>query len=187
MSNNLLMNLFGRPQGLRGRLGGHLMVLTNRKAAVWIVERLAIQPDDKVLEVGFGPGVAIRLLAASASEVAGVDPSPVMVEQAKARNRQGVGRGQVVLRQGIAENLPFEDGHFDKALSINSLQVWTDAMAGLREIRRVLKPGGTAVLGFTPYSGQPNQGFLEMLAMADFTEARVEESELGFYALAVKP
>jgi ubiquinone/menaquinone biosynthesis C-methylase UbiE len=85
------------------------------------------------------------------------------------------------------ECLPFEDNTFDKALAINSMQVWPDAVAGLQEMRRVLKPGGRIALGFTPYSGQPQSGVPERLTAAAFTEAHVVETELGFCALAVKP
>ena len=80
-----------------------------------------------------------------------------------------------------------EDGTFDKALAINSMQVWPDAIGGLREIRRVMKTGGTVALGFTRYSGQPKSGLVEMLTAAGFAEARVVETELGFCARAIKP
>jgi ubiquinone/menaquinone biosynthesis C-methylase UbiE len=62
--------------------------------------------------------------------------------------------------------LLFEDETFDKALAINSMQVWADAKAGLREIRRVLKSGGRVALGFTRYSGQPKAGLGEVLTTA---------------------
>jgi ubiquinone/menaquinone biosynthesis C-methylase UbiE len=72
-----------------------------------------------------------------------------MVEQARARNATGIQSGRIDLRHGSVESLPFDDNSFDRALAINSMQVWPDAAAGLREIRRVLKPGGRIALGFT--------------------------------------
>ena len=189
VAHSILMRMFGRPKGILGRLGGIIMARTNQKCAAWVIDLLGIQPNDRVLEAGFGPGVGIELLARSASGgyVAGVDPSEEMVQQAKARNVKAMESGQVDLRYGSAESLPFEDNTFTKALAINSMQVWPDAVAGLREMRRVMKPEGRIALGFTPYSGQSKSGLPEMLTAAGFTEAHLVEAEEGFCALAIKP
>jgi len=56
-----------------------------------------------------------------------------MVEQARTRNVAAVQSGHVELQRGSAESLPFEDNHFDKVLTINSMQVWPDAVVGLRK------------------------------------------------------
>jgi len=189
VGHRLLLRTFGRPQGLLGRVGGIIMARTNQRCAAWVIALLAIQPHDRVLEVGFGPGVGIQLLARSASAgyVAGVDVSAAMVAQATTRNAHAIARGRVDVRHGAVERLPFADETFDKALAINSMQVWTDAGAGLREMWRVLKTGGRIALGFTPYSGQSKRGLPEMLTAAAFTEAHVVETALGFCALAIKP
>jgi ubiquinone/menaquinone biosynthesis C-methylase UbiE len=187
--HRILLRTFGRPKGILGRLGGVIMARANQQCAAWVIDLLDIQPHDSVLEVGFGPGVGVQLLAKSASAgyVAGVDYSEEMVEQATARNVQAIESGRVDLRHGSVERLPFADNTFDKALAINSLQVWPDAVAGLREMRRVIKTGGRIALGFTPYSGQPKSGLPAMLTAAAFTEAHVVETGLGFCALAIKP
>jgi ubiquinone/menaquinone biosynthesis C-methylase UbiE len=109
-----------------------------------------------------------------------------MLEQAKARSAKAMATGRVELRRGSVERLPFEDATFDKALAVNSMQVWSDAVAGLREIRRVLKPGGTVVLGFTRWSGQAQAGLTDTLTAAGFAGAHVMDMEDGeFCALAV--
>jgi ubiquinone/menaquinone biosynthesis C-methylase UbiE len=95
--------------------------------------------------------------------------------------------GRVDLRHGSVESLPFDNNSFDRALAINSMQVWPDAVAGLREIRRVMKPGGAIALGFTPYSGQPNKGLTETLTAAGFEKAPVVETPKGLCALATRP
>ena len=165
------------------------MARTNRKCAAWVIDLLDVQPSDKVLEVGFGPGVGIELLTSSESAryVAGVDPSKEMVAQATTRNKKATEGGRVDLRLGSVASLPFADNTFDKALAINSMQVWPDAVAGLREMRRVIKPGGEVALGFTPYSGQPNTGLPETLTAAGFAKAHVVERDKNFCALAIKP
>jgi ubiquinone/menaquinone biosynthesis C-methylase UbiE len=184
-----LMRMFGRPRGALGRLGGIIMARTNGEFARSAIGLLDVQPDDRVLEVGFGPGVGIEILAKSApaGHVAGVDCSGEMVEQAAARNAGAIERGVVDLRHGSVETLPFDDGAFDAALAINSMQVWPDAVAGLREIRRVVRPGGRIALGFTPYSGQPRTGITDLVSAAGFAEARLVETEHGFCALARRP
>lgn len=186
---DLLMRMFGRPRGFLGRLGGLIMARTNDKCAVWVIGLLDIQPQNKVLEVGFGPGVALQLMVrlTPAEFFAGIDSSEEMVEQATARNAKAIEHGRVELRHGFVESLPFEDNSFDRALAINSMQIWRDAAAGLREVRRVLKVGGKIALGFTPYSGQSKDGVPELLANAGFPNARVVESDKGFCVLALRP
>src|SRR5262249_35712673 len=182
VGHRMLLRMFGRPQGLLGRCGGIIMARTNQQCAAWVIDLLAIQPHESVLEVGFGPGVGLQLLARSASAgyVAGIDVSAEMVAQATTRNAHAIARGRVDVRHGAVERLPFADETFEKALAINSMQVWTDAEAGLREMRRVLKTGGSIALGFTPHAGQPKSGVPERLMAAGFTEIHVVETALGF-------
>jgi ubiquinone/menaquinone biosynthesis C-methylase UbiE len=183
---DLLLRMFGRPQGRLGRPGGIIMARTNDACGAWVVELLGVGPNDNVLEVGFGPGTAVRRLSAVAGHVAGVDASSVMVAQARVRNALGLANGRVELRQGMVDDLPFAPDTFDKAMAINSMQIWPDAISGLREIRRVLKSGGTIALGFTPNSGQPNAGLTEMLREAGFARPRVVAKDKDFCALAAK-
>jgi ubiquinone/menaquinone biosynthesis C-methylase UbiE len=182
----LLMRTFGRPQGVLGRLGGMIMARTNERCAGWVIDLLEIKPTDSVLEVGFGPGVGIQRLSGLAERVSGVDPSQEMVKQANARVVGAIRDGCVELRQGSVERLPFADGIFDKALAINSMHVWTDALAGLCEMRRVMKSGGTIALGFTPHSGQRNEGLTERLTDAGFVQAHMTSKDENFCAIAVK-
>jgi ubiquinone/menaquinone biosynthesis C-methylase UbiE len=186
---NILMRMFGCPQGVLGRLGGIIMARTNEGCGAWVTDLLDIRPNENVLEVGFGPGVIIQRLSnlASAGRVAGIDPSQEMVMQARARNATAIQNGLVDLRRGSADSLPFDDNSFDKALAINSMQVWPHPSAGLREMGRVMKSGARVALGFTPYSGQPNEGLTETLMAAGFTNANVVERDNWFCALAQKP
>jgi ubiquinone/menaquinone biosynthesis C-methylase UbiE len=186
LTRKLLLRMFGRPQGRLGRLGGRIMARLNRDVAVWVVGLLDLRPNDRVLEVGFGPGVAIELLASllPAGRVSGVDASPEMVEQATERSRRAIRAGRVDLRLGTAENLPFADASFDKSLAINSMQVWPDVSSGIREIMRVTKPGGKVALGFTPYSGQSEESLRESLRAAGLVGAQVISSDKGFCAIA---
>jgi len=182
------MRAFGQPQGILGRLGGVIMARMNVDCGTWVADLLEVTRNDRVLEVGFGPGVVIERLAkrATAGHIAGIDQSREMVEQARARNATAVQDGRVDIRHGSVESLPFDNNSFDKVLAINSMQYWPQAVAGLREIRRVMKAGGRIALGFTPYSGQPNKGLTEALTGAGFKQAHVVKSDKGFCVLATK-
>jgi ubiquinone/menaquinone biosynthesis C-methylase UbiE len=189
LKDRILMRMFGRPQGLAGRLGGLILARGNRPFAEEVVTLLGVEPAQRVLEIGFGPGVAIALLAQAAPgvRIAGIDVSTEMVEQARARNAAAIRAGAVDLRHGTVERLPFADAAFDLALAINSMQVWPDVDAGLRALRRVLRPGGRVALAFTPRSGQPRAGVTARLEAAGFENARLAELRGGFCAMARKP
>ncbi len=182
------MRMCGRPSGELGRLGGVIMARDNREFAVQVIDLLKIQPNDKVLKVGFGAGVGIQMLAqlASSGFGAGIDYSKEMVAQATARNSAAIDSGLVNLRQGSVENLPFDANTFDKPLAINSMQVCPDATTGIKEIRRVLKSGGRITLGFSRYLRQPRTGLIEILTAANFIEARMVDLGPGFCALGNK-
>ena len=122
--DRILLRMFGRPTGVLGRIGGLILARFNRAFAEEIVALLEVRAAERVLEVGFGPGVAIELLAGAASvaKVAGIDPSTEMVEQASARNAVAIRTGAVDLRQGSVESMPFEDDSFGRVLATRSGQ-----------------------------------------------------------------
>lgn len=134
--------------GVLGRLTGMVVARLTAEANRWVVELLEIQPDDRVLDVGCGPGVAVAAAAAHARHgtVAGVDGSAEMVRQARRRNRVAIRLGRVSIHHADAAALPFGDAHFAKAATVNSLQFWPSPAAGLQDLHRVLAPGGRAAV-----------------------------------------
>lgn len=138
------------PRGLIGRLIGRIMAAETAAANDHALRLLRLAPGDRVLEVGFGPGRALQLAADLVPHgfVAGVDPSVEMIRMASRRNRHHIAAGRVALTLSDGLPLPFADGAFDKVLAIHVLYFWPDPAGQLREIRRVLKPGGRLVLGF---------------------------------------
>jgi SAM-dependent methyltransferase len=146
---------FGHPSGVLGWLVGHVMAVKNGERSRWVLDLLDVQPRARVLEVGFGPGIDIRRSAERAGRqglVAGVDHSTVMVRQASRRNAARIRRGQVELCEGSVSTLPYPDATFDRAFSITSVQFWEDPAAGVRELARVLKPGGVVAVAIQPRS-----------------------------------
>src|SRR5262249_2554216 len=125
-----VVSQFHRPHGFGGRAAGWVMAHrgSNRKRNVWAAGLLDVQPTDRVLQMGCGPGVAIQQLARRATSglVVGVDHSELMVRHARKRNAAAVRAGRVDLRLGSAEDLPAFDERFDKVLAVNSLMFWDD-------------------------------------------------------------
>ncbi len=135
---------FEHPRGLLGRLIGYILAVENRERIDWAINLLKVEPTDHILEIGFGPGISIQRLArlTPSGFVAGVDHSAEMVRQASKRNARDIRGGRVELKQSSVDHLPYPNSQFDKALTINSLHIWADTQASLREVRRVLEPGG---------------------------------------------
>jgi arsenite methyltransferase len=147
----LIARQLGRPSGWFGRyvMGRFL----NRKTAAHnevVRQELAVAPEDRVLEVGFGGAALLERLSAEVSHghVVGVEISDEMLALGRKRLRGPIAAGRVVLRRGSVEALPCGDGEFDKACTVNTTYFWPDLAAGLSELRRVLRPGGRLVVGF---------------------------------------
>lgn len=115
-----------------------------------VLAALALADTDRVLDVGCGPGRTVEraALATPRGYVAGVDLSDEMLRVAANRCRSSIDAGRVELRHGDAAALPYDAGSFDKVLSVHTLYFWADAAVVVRELHRVLAPGGRLVLGF---------------------------------------
>lgn len=138
----------GKPTGIVGRIFGYVMDIYNREDNCWTVSLLDIGETSKVLEIGFGTGLAISEAAkiATHGQIYGIDHSQTMLEAAQKRNRKAVESGRVILRLGNVMALPFESNFFDIVYSINCIYFWEPPTQGLAEIYRVLKPEGTVAI-----------------------------------------
>lgn len=145
---------FGHPRGIGGRLAGWVMAhrSSNRERNRWVASLLDVQPDDRVLEIGFGPGVAIAELSRRATRgiVYGVDHSDVMVRRATRHNAAAVRAGRVRLVRAPVEDLPAFDEPLDVVLAVNSLGFWPEPGRRLVELRALLRPGGRIAIVSQP-------------------------------------
>ena len=121
-----------------------------RELARALIAATGVRPGQRALDVGCGPGALTTELVAvlGAERVAAVDPSGPFAEACR-RRLPGVD-----VRVGAAAELPFEDAEFDHALSQLVLNFMTDAPAGLRELQRVTRPGGTVAAAVWDYAGE---------------------------------
>jgi ubiquinone/menaquinone biosynthesis C-methylase UbiE len=133
--------------GAGGRIAAAVMARLNADMERAAVAALEPDPDAVVLAVGFGPGVGVEALLPHLPDgrVVGIDPSSVMVEQARRRTRVAVAEGRVELAQCGADDIPWGDRSFDGVVAVNSVQLWEPFVASVHEVARVLRADGTLV------------------------------------------
>jgi SAM-dependent methyltransferase len=179
------------PRGAAGRVTAWEMAHrpSNRQRSRWVVSLLGVGPTSRVLEIGFGPGLAVAALArAGAGHVYGIDHSAVMVRQASRRNAAAVRAGRVTLMRAPVDQIPPAlDGRFDAIVAINALAFWPAPAERLAELRRRLAPGGRLAVasqprcpGATADTSRKAAGEIEgLLADAGFTQIRTETLRLS--------
>jgi ubiquinone/menaquinone biosynthesis C-methylase UbiE len=136
------------------------MNASHSKLTDWGLAHLSIEKDYVILDVGCGGGRTIKKLAASASQgkVYGIDYSEASVAATKNANARWIGLGRVEVRLASVSQLPFSDNTFDLVTAIETHFWWPDSPAGMREILRVLKPGGKLILVAEIYKGATTAG-----------------------------
>lgn len=139
------------PRGRYGRMIGRLMALINSKPNRLAIAAINVQPDDTVLELGFGPGRGVAGLAQRVSQgrVLGIDQSSEMLELATRANHHAIENGLVQLRLGRFEALPYDDASIDRVVAINVAYFFGPEGTEVAEIYRVLRAGGLAVIYVT--------------------------------------
>jgi ubiquinone/menaquinone biosynthesis C-methylase UbiE len=176
------------PSGVLGRLIAWIMARETAAFNERAVELLQLDPTDHVLEIGFGHGKTAQRIAAAVPDgrVAGIDVSASMTRVARRRNRRAVTEGRVEFRTGDVASLPFDGAQFDKALSVHTLYFWPDPAACLREIRRVLRPGGLLVLGYTR-EDSPHAASFPADVYTFYDDAHIERllSDSGFSSVEI--
>lgn len=111
-------------------------------------ERLALHRDDVLLDVACGSGALLDRYARNVQHVAGIDLSDIQIELARRRLRDRIADGSAELVVGDAAHLPWDDGTFTVASCVGSLEYFADPDAAVKEIHRVLRPGGRVVLAY---------------------------------------
>lgn len=183
------------PTGMFGWIIGNIMSHETAALNARVLDVLELDPTDRVLEVGFGHGRSVEAAAAIVTNgfVAGIDVSETMARMARRRCRRLIGQGRVQLEVGDSSQLPFSDQSFDKAYSVHTIYFWGDPAPHVREIHRVLKPGGRLAIGLRPpgaesgasdfpdsiYTFYETAAVRELLIQCGFTRATVAEDRGG--------
>jgi SAM-dependent methyltransferase len=142
------------PRGVFGRLLGTIWLFEHRMVNRMSLDLLELEPAHDVVEIGCGPGAALREASrrASSGRMVGLDVSDTILHVAAKRNRAGIASGRVSLRTIDGVDLQLAPESFDRAFAVHSLYFWKDPDRVLAQLFAALRPGGRLVLAFRPES-----------------------------------
>ena len=153
------------------------------KLTDWGLKHVSVGSHDTILDVGCGGGRTIHKLAAIAAEgkIHGIDHSEASVTISTRANRQSIERGCVEIHHSSVSHLPFPDQMFDIAIAVETHYYWPDLPTDMREVLRVLKPGGTLIVIAEAYKGGKYDARLQTLVEAmksmDYSYAHLNVDE----------
>ena len=148
-------NQFSKPTGWLGRFILWRMNATHSPLTDWGLQHVSIENHYRVLDIGCGGGRTVGKLAALATQgkVYGVDYSEESVTASRRTNANWIALGRVEIRHGSVSQLPFPDSMFDLVTAVETHFWWPNLPGDMREVFRVLKPGGTLILIAEIYRG----------------------------------
>jgi len=137
-----------KPSGRFAKFVGRTMNVGHNRIRHWGLSHISIAPDANILDIGCGGGKAVQELAMSTpnGKVYGIDYSEDMVQLSKKVNKALIKKGLVEIKHGTVSSLPFADNMFDLATAFEAYYFWPNLIGDLKEIKRVLKPGGTFLI-----------------------------------------
>ena len=167
-----------RPTRWFGQLYAWVMGFSHSRLTDWGLAHATVEKRFTILDVGCGGGRTIRKLAAAATEgrVHGVDYSGGSVAAARRTNARLIEAGRVDIRQASVSDLPFPDGTFDLVTAVETQYYWPDLAGDMRQVLRVLKPGGRLVVILESYKGN-GRDLLHGPAMALLRAKRLSVDE----------
>ncbi len=154
-SRNTPANQCSKPTGWLGRFTLWRMNSSHSKLTDWGLEHISIENHGTILDVGCGGGRTVSKLAAIATQgkVYGLDYSDESVAATKRTNARWIDLGRVEVRHGSVSQLPFPDSSFDLVAAVETHFWWPNLPGDMREVFRVLKPGGTLIFVAEIYKG----------------------------------
>ena len=148
-----------KPSGWLGRLIVWNMNSRHSRLTDWGLSHVTVKPQDTILDVGCGGGRTVNKLSTLAGEgkVFGIDYSNASVAVARKLNARRIQEGRVEVLEGSVSAIPFEMDTFDLVTAVETHFWWPDLPAGIREIRRILRPGAAVLIIAEIYKGAPSK------------------------------
>ena len=178
------------PTGFMGRVTLRIMNVMHSSIYKSTADVLRPQPDDDVLDVACGNGHFLKKHASNAHSVAGLDLSELCIESAKKKHRKGIEAGTAEFVRGDASQLPWEDNRFSAVTSMGSFVGFPHPLQSLKEMHRVLRPGGRVVVSieWNAEDGKDHTNEIEKYGMHIWTEEEVREmmAEAGLSQVAIE-
>jgi SAM-dependent methyltransferase len=149
-----MKNQWRRPEGWLGRWLLRNMNKRHSSVTDWGLSHVSIPRDGAILDVGCGGGRTIAKLAAAGSGmVCGLDHSADSVRVAALTNAELIQSGRVAIREGSVSQLPYAYHTFDLVTAVKTHFFWPDPSGDVREVWRVIKPGGLLAIIADIYMG----------------------------------
>ena len=180
---------FELPRGLAGRVTLVFMNRGHKSIYESVAKALELRADDDLLEVACGNGHFIKNYASHVHSVAGLDLSELCIKLATKKNKKRIIAGSAEFVQGEATQLPWEDNKFSVAISMASFMMFPKPVKSLKEMYRVLRPGGRVVvcIEWNAEDGKDHSKDIKKYGMHLWTEndARTMLTDAGFSDIAI--
>jgi len=144
MFKNFIAAQFKKPSGLFGMFSSNIMIKGNKANYEKLIRDLDLQPGDKLLEIGYGPGVGINMIAKACTSctIHGIDFSKLMYRKARKYNKQYLDNNAMLLQYGDFLKTAVVSNEYDKIFCLNVVYFWNDLQEPFRKVLSLLKAGG---------------------------------------------
>jgi len=198
MFKNFIATQFKKPSGLFGIFSSNIMIKGNKAKYEKLIKDLDLQPQDSLLEIGYGPGMGINMIAKACPSctIHGIDFSNLMYKRATKYNKQYLDNNTVFLQYGDFLKTPIVNKEYDKIFCLNVVYFWNELDNPFKKVLSLLKTGGAFYIYMATrdtLKKAPNNVFnkysieqlVEALESAGFTDVE-HHSERGYYIKAKK-
>jgi ubiquinone/menaquinone biosynthesis C-methylase UbiE len=141
MLRNFIGQQFKRPSGWFGNYSSKIMIKGNRNKYETMIKEMDIQSDDKLLEIGYGPGLGIEMISKlnESCTIHGVDFSKLMYDKARKFNKSNIEKGKVQLQYGDFLKIPIAENQYDKIFCLNVIYFWDELNLPFEKTLSLLK------------------------------------------------